>query len=373
MKIIADEGIPFIKDYFAGYGELILKPGRAISKADLKDADILLVRSITRVNAALLAGSRVKFVGSVTAGVDHLDVDWLNKSNIGWSVASGFNAPPVADYVVSIIAALKKQRLFSLPARAAVIGVGHVGRLVAEHLRLVGFDIILCDPLRAIHQSDFVSTSIDDIADVDLITIHVPLTHKINEFPTYHFIDKSFLQRQRKGCVILNASRGAVIDSEALLHFGKHLRWCFDVWEHEPNINKTILERTLIATPHIAGYSIQSKIRGIDMIYRELCDRQIILPRSIMLKNMPDQIIDFAGSKLFWEEIVLGIFNPHVMSEMMKQKLFDANHVDDGGKLFDQMRNEFNYRYEFAFTKVKDIFVAEKDVKLVEELGIKIF
>lgn len=372
MKIIADECIPFVKDYFAPYGELILKPGRQISKDDLKDADILLVRSITRVDAALLAASRVKFVGSVTAGADHLDIDWLKKSNIAWSVASGFNAPPVADYVVSVIAALKQQRLFALPARVAVMGVGHVGKWVAKYLRLLGFDIVLCDPWRAISEADFVSTPIDDIADVDLVTIHVPLTHKINQFPTYHCINQSFLQRQKKGCVLLNASRGAVIETDALLHFGKHLKWCFDVWEHEPFINKTILERTLIATPHIAGYSIQSKIRGIDMIYRELCDRHLISPRATMLKNMPDQVIEFAGNKLSWEEIVLGIFNPQVMSEMMKETLLRANDKDDEARVFDQMRNEFNYRYEFSYTKVKDIFVAENEVKIVEALGIKV-
>lgn len=373
MKIVADDQIYYVKDYFANVGNLILKAGRKITKDDLKDADILLVRSITRVDAALLSGTQVKFVGSITAGVDHLDVDWLNQANIAWFVASGFNAPPVADYVVSVIAALRKEHFISSKPRAAVIGVGHVGRLVAKRLQSLSFDLILCDPLRAMKEEGFVSTPLEEVADLDFISIHVPLTKKANEFPTEHSIAKTFMERQKKGCIILNASRGAVIDSKALLQYGEHLGWCLDVWEGEPHINKIILKRALIATPHIAGYSIQSKIRGIDMIYRELCKRQIIAAQSITPKSMPEEIIDFAGNKLTWEDIVLGIFNPLSLSYHMKQKLLHTIDNDDDGKAFDQMRNEFNYRNEFAFTKVKSFYVAESDKKIVEELGIKIF
>src|SRR3990167_2243014 len=127
MKIVADEHIPLVQDYFSGYGELCLQSGRAIKASDVRDADLLLVRSITPVNEALLTGSRVKFVGSVTAGYDHLDTKWLDKMGIAWCVTSGFNAPPVADYVVSVLAALKEQGLLSdKKIKAAVIGVGNV-------------------------------------------------------------------------------------------------------------------------------------------------------------------------------------------------------------------------------------------------------
>lgn len=148
MRIIADSHIPFVKEYFGSYGELILKPGRSISPDDVKDAHILLVRSITPVNEKLLAHSKVKFVGSVTAGADHLDTEWLDQAGILWGIASGFNAPPVADYVVSVIAALqKKQMLLNKSLTAAVIGVGNVGRLVVEKLKILNFDILLSDPI----------------------------------------------------------------------------------------------------------------------------------------------------------------------------------------------------------------------------------
>jgi erythronate-4-phosphate dehydrogenase len=171
MKIIADSHIPFIQDYFGGYGELVLKPGRSISQADVRDADILLVRSITHVNENLLAASQVKFVGSVTAGGDHLDTKWLDEAGIIWSVAKGFNSPPVADYVVSTIAALQQQgRLVQKNLKAAVIGVGSAGRLVVDRMKSLNIDVTLCDPVRAQTESDFVSIALDDIADMDIIS-----------------------------------------------------------------------------------------------------------------------------------------------------------------------------------------------------------
>ncbi len=224
MKIIADAHIPFIQDYFANHGELILKKGREISHAEVQDADVLLVRSITPVNQALLADTKVKFVGSVTAGADHLDTHWLDEAGIAWSVAAGFNAPPVADYVTCIMAALQSKQDFKmLGARAAVIGVGNVGKLVAARLKILGMEVVLCDPLRAQEEQDFHSVTLDKLADLDLISLHVPLI-KNGEHPTYHFINREFLQKQKPGCVLINASRGAVINSHDLLAHGTHLR-----------------------------------------------------------------------------------------------------------------------------------------------------
>ena len=268
MKIIADKDIPYIENYFSRDFDLILKSGRHITKNDVKEADILLVRSVTTVNSNLLSGTRVKFVGTVTSGHDHLDTIWLDQAGIAYAAAKGFNAPAVADYVVSVIAALQKKGIQSnTKMKAAIIGVGDIGHLVERYLKKLNYETLLCDPLRAHHETDFVSHSLDDIEDVDLISLHVPLTRDKNH-PTFHFIDKHFLRRQRKDCVLLNASRGAVIHTDDLLSHGQHLHWCFDVWEHEPYINKAILKHTLIATPHIAGYSRQSKLRGIDLIYQ---------------------------------------------------------------------------------------------------------
>lgn len=369
MKIVADSHIPFIKEYFGGYGELVLKPGRAISHRDVKEADILLVRSITSVDEKLLANTRVRFVGSVTAGADHLDVKCLDQAGIAHSVAAGFNAPPVADYVATIVAALqRKGLLLHKPIKAAVIGVGNAGRLVVERLKQLNIDVVLCDPLRAETEEAFISTPIEALSDLDLISLHVPLC-RAGSHPTYHLIEQKFLQRQKLGCILLNASRGSVIDSQALLQSGAHLHWCFDVWEHEPKIDKTILEQAFISTPHIAGYSVQSKIRGIDMIYRIACERKFIEPKSISPIKIPHQELAFAGSKHHWQDIVLGIFNPLVMTAMMQATILPA---EEHGVFFDELRNKFNYRHEFAFTKITSVELLDEDREMLTRLGIEI-
>lgn len=368
MKIVADAHIPFVEDYFGVYGELVLKPGRAIQAADVKDADMLLVRSITQVDRRLLAKSRVSFVGSVTAGADHLETDWLDEAGIAWSVAAGFNAPPVADYVVSVVAALqRKGMLLKKRPKAAVVGVGNVGRLVVERLRWLGFDVLLCDPVRADQEPVFSSCPLPELADLDLISLHVPLT-KSGAHPTYHIINEDFLKRQKLGCVLLNASRGAVVDSEALMRYGEHLHWCLDVFEHEPSISKLVLEQAFLATPHIAGYSVQSKIRGIDMIYRIACDKNIITPQTVIPVAMPAQTLAFAGDKHHWQDVVLGVFNPLVMTAMMRAKLLPAENV---GPVFDEMRNQFNYRHEFAYTRLSGLVLSGDDAALIKKLGMR--
>lgn len=366
MKIVADINIPFINEYFAECGDLILKSGRAISPDDVKDADILLVRSITPVNQTLLENSSVKFVGSITAGADHLDVEWLNKANIIWQIAAGFNAPPVADYVVSVIAALQQQGLLQQPnKKAAVIGVGNVGRLVVKHLQLLGFEILPVDPLRAEQEKDFISLPFADIQDVDLISLHVPLT-KSGKYPTYQLIDKTFLQKQKKGCVLLNASRGAVIHAEDLKKFGTHCHWCFDVWPNEPHLDKEILAKALIATPHIAGYAVQSKIRGIEMIYRALCNTELIKAKSISPIIMPQQKLTIANQ--CWQEIVLNIFNPLVFTQQLREVL-----IDSIAQKFDDLRNRFNDRHEFAFTSIQENLFNQDNKHVLHQLGITTF
>ncbi|OGT56083.1 MAG: hypothetical protein A3F14_00565 [Gammaproteobacteria bacterium RIFCSPHIGHO2_12_FULL_43_28] len=368
MRIVADADIPFINEFFASAGDLILKPGRQMKPADVKDADLLIVRSITPVNEALLKNSRVQFVGSVTAGLDHLDLNWLAKNNITVRSAAGFNAPPVADYVVSIIAALERKGLFLRKhKRAAIVGVGYVGRLVAERLRLLGVDVLLCDPLRAENEADFNSIPLTELADLDLISLHVPLTHD-GAHPTYHMINEDFLQRQKTGCILVNASRGAVMDTEAFMRAGAHLHACFDVWEHEPHIDKEVLQTVFIATPHIAGYSVQSKLRGVEMIFTAACELGLITKATSSPVVMPMQTLQFAGLKHHWQDVVLGIFNPLIMTAMMREKLLPAADTSD---LFDHLRRDFTYRHEFAYTEIKGLDLPETDRVLLEKMGMR--
>lgn len=353
MKIVADMHIPFINEYFGHAGELILKQGRSLNVADVRDAEMLLVRSVTHVNADLLTNSAVKFVGSVTAGADHLDTEYLDAANIQWSIARGFNAPPVADYVFSVIAALQSQHLFlpkNKPLKAAVIGVGNVGRIVAERLHVFNIEVILCDPFRAMQDKDFISTPLDEIADVDLISLHVPLT-RTGLHPTYHFVNKTFLSKQKPGCVLINASRGAVVDTQALLSSAKHLQWCFDVWEHEPDIDQAVLRQAFIATPHIAGYSLQSKLRGVAMIHQAACELGFIKQQNLPPILMPEQILVGDNQQVTWQQIVLKVFDPLTVTQQLRAAILEK----DNKHAFDEMRHQFNFRHEFAFTSLDAI------------------
>jgi len=368
MKIVADQHIPFVEDYFAHAGELHLLPGRQMSTHALQDADLLLVRSVTRVDQSLLQNSNVKFVGSVTAGADHLDLNWLRNAGIEVSLASGFNAPPVADYVVSVIAALQSlDRLSAAPLTVGVIGAGHVGRRVIEKLSILNHDIIISDPLRAEQEPDFVSHGLEEFVDLDLISLHVPLTH--DHHPTNHFINDVFLKRQKPGCVLINASRGAVIDSSALLNSGRHLVWCFDVWENEPHIYPEILAESRIATPHIAGYSLQAKRRGIEMIYQAACNLGFIpqIKNSKQLQ-MPQFSIDAAGQRMTWQSLVLSLFNPLQMTDTMKRLLLESSL--DHARLFDELRLNFN-RHELAYVTLSNALLNTKDAEVLQQFGVK--
>lgn len=366
MKIVADQHIPFIEQYFRGAGELKLIPGRLMTAHDLQDADMLLVRSVTHVNQALLQHSKVKFVGSVTAGADHLDLAWLRHAGIQVALASGFNAPPVADYVLSVIAAL--QSLGRLPLssfRAGVIGVGQVGTCVIEKLSILGHELLVSDPLRAEFEADFRSCSLEEFVDLDLITLHVPLTY--GEHATHHFIDDAFLRRQKPGCVLINASRGAVIDELALLRSGSHLQWCFDVWEGEPHLNPNVLSKAVIATPHIAGYSVQSKRRGIAMIYQAASQAGLVQMHHDASLQMPEIRIEADQEIVTWQSVVLRLFNPLHMTDNMRQ-LSSSQH---GARLFDEMRLHFNDRHELAYVTLVGSKLSQFDEGVLRQFGVK--
>lgn len=365
MKIVADEEIPYIEEYFGDEGEIVRFKGRELTSSEVRDADLLFVRSVTPVNASLLNGSAVKFVGTITAGSDHLDTAYLASANIHWSNAAGFNAPPVADYVVCVVAALQRQDMLGIKGRAAIIGVGEVGKRVAESLIHLGFDIIYCDPFRARQEADFIHTPLDDIANVDLICVHVPLT-KSGDYPTYHFLSADFLMRQKPGTVLLNASRGAVINTNTLLSAGSPLTKCLDVWEHEPTPDPLLLQQALIATPHIAGYSVQSKWRGIEMIYRAVCDSGILPDREIIPSHATRHTMEFSERATSWQEVVLGVFNPILLTALMRAQLSAAA---SPGVQFDELRASVNYRQEFKYVNLVAKGLSAKDKQLLQALG----
>jgi erythronate-4-phosphate dehydrogenase len=360
MKIVADENIPLLADYFNHANELVLKPGRAITKTDLLDADMLLVRSITKVNQELLQGTTVKFVGSATTGYDHLDIPWLDQQKISWHIAEGCNAMAVVQYVISVIAALQKMSLLNEKnVRACVIGAGRIGQAVSDKFKLLGMDVVLCDPFR----NDVFKIPINEVADFDLISLHLPLTYH-DLYPTYHLIEKDFLERQKKNCILLNTGRGAAINFAQLKLYGQHLLWCLDVWENEPFIDHDILETAIIATPHIAGYSLQSKYRGVEMLYRAALSQGIIPPSDSEL-NHATKVISFQNAEIDWRDAVLGVFNP--LAETIKMK----NTLLENSNAFDQLRKKFFDRYEFEYVTVRDARVNNDDNQLLAKLGFE--
>ena len=273
MRILADENIPML-EVFARHGQLRRVAGRSLDRAVLANAEVLLVRSVTQVDQALLAGSQVKFVGTCTIGTDHLDLQYLTQQGIGWASAPGCNARGVVDYVLGALLTLAERDGVDLSKRCyGVVGAGQVGQRLVQVLRGLGWQVLVCDPPRQQAEGgDYV-----DLATVlercDVVSLHTPLTQQ-GEHPTFHLLGAEQLQSLQQGSWLINASRGAVVDNQALkqLLTQRHdLRVALDVWEGEPQVDAELAQRCDIASAHIAGYSLDGKIRGTSQIYQAFC------------------------------------------------------------------------------------------------------
>ncbi len=273
MRILADENIPML-EVFARHGQLRRVAGRSLDRAVLADAEVLLVRSVTQVDQALLAGAQVKFVGTCTIGTDHLDLQYLTQQGIGWASAPGCNARGVVDYVLGALLTLAERDGVDLSKRCyGVVGAGQVGQRLVQVLRGLGWQVLVCDPPRQQAEGgDYV-----DLATVlercDVVSLHTPLTQQ-GEHPTFHLLGAEQLQSLQQGSWLINASRGAVVDNQALkqLLTQRHdLRVALDVWEGEPQVDAELAQRCDIASAHIAGYSLDGKIRGTSQIYQAFC------------------------------------------------------------------------------------------------------
>ena len=274
MRIVADENIPLLDEFFAGFGEIRRLPGRAIDRAAVADAELLLVRSVTKVDHALLHGSPVKFVGTCTIGTDHLDLECFQQAAIDWSSAPGCNARGVVDYVLGSLLVLAEEQGVDLASRTyGIVGAGQVGGRLLEVLRGLGWRVLVCDPPRqAAEGGDFVGLE-QLIAECDVISLHTPLDRD-GAHPTHHLFDAARLAQLKTGAWLINASRGAVVANAALrelLGLRTDLRVVLDVWEGEPQVDVALAAMCRIATPHIAGYSLDGKLRGAAQIYQALC------------------------------------------------------------------------------------------------------
>ncbi len=273
MKIVADENIPFAREAFGSLGEVSVVAGRSVDRASVADADILLVRSVTKVGPGLLEGSSVRFVATATIGTDHVDQAYLAGRGITFASAPGSNSNSVAEYIVAALLVMSERRGHPLEGTSiAVIGVGNVGSKVARYATVLGMQVMRNDPPLARESGDPCYRPLDEVIGCGVMTFHVPLTHG-GEDRTFHLADGDLLGRISDGALFINSSRGAVMDTDAVvaaLDAGR-MSAVLDVWEGEPDISRDLLGRTDIATPHIAGYSFDGKVNATAAIYRAAC------------------------------------------------------------------------------------------------------
>ena len=266
MRIIADNTIPYLKGIAEPVAEVTYVDAKAFTPEQVRDADVLIVRSIDKCTPALLTGSRVKLITTATIGFDHIDTHYCAQNGIRWTNAPGCNAASVAQYVLACLVTLSLRTGSPLAGKTiGIVGVGHVGRLVENHCQAMGMRVLRNDPPRAAAEGAEGFVSLEQLAEeADVITLHVPFT-KEGDHPTYHLADARFLQRLAKQPWLFNSCRGAVHDTEALLaakRSGKVSELVLDCWENEPIINRELLAMTTLATPHIAGFSADGKANG---------------------------------------------------------------------------------------------------------------
>ncbi|MGA7510667.1 MAG: 4-phosphoerythronate dehydrogenase PdxB [Erwinia billingiae] len=271
MKILVDENMPYARELFSRTGTVVAVPGRPVPQAELDDADGLMVRSVTKVNAELLSGKPVKFVGTATAGTDHIDEAFLQEQGIAFSAAPGCNAIAVVEYVFSSLLLLAERDGFLLKDRTVgIVGVGNVGGRLQARLEALGIKTLLCDPPRADRGDDGEFLPLSTlVADADILTFHTPL-FKQGEYKTLHLADEALLKALKPGSILINACRGPVVDNAALLKVLEQrddLSVILDVWEPEPELSLPLLAKVDIATAHIAGYTLEGKARGTTQVF----------------------------------------------------------------------------------------------------------
>ena len=276
-KIVIDDKIPYIKETISKLtNRAVYIPGNMIGNDDIRDADALIIRTRTHCDARLLKGSNVKFVATATIGYDHIDTNFMEQAGIKWINCPGCNASSVAQYIDAVLTLIKTEKHIDIQKQTiGIVGCGHVGRKVVEVARRKGMNILICDPPRSDAEGEKGFVSMEQIAkEADIITFHVPLT-KEGRYPTYHLANETLFDNLSKRPIIINSSRGAVVDNDALLYainYNKVKDAVIDTWENEPNINKELLKRVWIGTPHIAGYSADGKTNADNMVISALCE-----------------------------------------------------------------------------------------------------
>ena len=360
MIIVVDENIPFGREAFSTLGDVLLRPGRAISREDVRRADALAVRSVTQVDASLLEGASVKYVLTATIGMDHLDEEFLNRAGILYAAAPGCNADSVADYVVAALLHVAGKRGTVLEGKTlGVVGCGNVGSRVVRRARALGMRVLENDPPLERQTGDPRYLPLNEILAADFVTIHAPLTYE-GEDATIRLVDDSFLCGMKRNAILLNTARGGVVDSRALKAALRGLTIAgavLDVWESEPRVDPDLVRLADLATPHIAGYSFDGKVNGTTQIYRKLCewlgeepvwDAAPFLPEP----DVPTIELDAAGRapEDVLRDAVSAVY-PIARDDVAMREAISLGGADDLAAAFDRLRRQYPRRREFSLTR----------------------
>lgn len=357
MKIVIDENVAYADEAFGGFGELVKLHGREITNETLQDADALVVRSITKVDEKLLNGTPVKFVGTATIGTDHIDEEYLTEKEIAFANAKGCNADAVAEYVFTALfryAVTYRKKIEEM--KLGVVGVGNIGRRVVRLAEALGIKVLQNDPPReeAEGKGDFVS--LKEIFSCNVVTLHTPLT-KTGEHPTYHLFDALDLQNLPDDSLFINACRGEVANNRALEEAIEHQQMSvvLDVWENEPDISVSLLKEVFLGTPHVAGYSLEGKANGTQMIYDALC--KVFNLESTWKAELPpveSALLNVDTTKplvRLLNDLFMRVYDIEVDYERLcKLAKLEAK---ERGAYFDMLRKEYPLKREFLNYTVK--------------------
>lgn len=376
LKLTVDENIVFAKEAFADFGRINLLNGRKISRKDLTDTDILIVRSITQVDSALLDGTKVKVVGTATIGTDHIDIQYLKSKGITFFSAEGCNSMSVAEYVLAVLIYIASEFEFTLENKSiGIIGVGNVGSKVRKIAESLGMKVIQNDPPKQRAYLDEKYYNLEEALSADIVTFHVPLNMSGID-KTYHLLNKKNISLIKPMSILINTSRGAVIDNLALknrLKKRRDFRVVLDVWEKEPDIDIELLNLIDIATPHIAGYSLDGKVNGTKIIYDSICSylkKEISWKPELSCKN---EILKWDSEKSL-EQNLYNIFQkvyPVWEDDQNFRKSIESNYAEVKNQ-FDLFRKNYWTRHELSNYEIDGNNLDLKTIKLLQALKINI-
>jgi len=351
MNIVVDENIACAKEVFSEFGDVHLVDGRKITNQQLNNVDALIVRSITNVNSNLLDGTKVKFIGTATIGSDHIDLEYLKKNNITYADAKGCNADSVAEYVFTALLKIAFNENIKLNKKTiGVVGIGNIGTRVVKIAEAFGMKVFRNDPPLGRKGIGKNYVSLDEILQADIITLHVPL-NKGGQDNTVHLLNKKNLGQIREKTILVNTSRGTVIDNDALYNIilNKKLNNILDVWENEPRVNIDLLNITKIGTAHIAGYSLEGKVNGTMMIYSALCNfagkAPSWKPALPEVENNEVVLDDIKSDELKLYNLLRTFYD--IEGDDMRMRNMIKVKQEERGNYFDRLRKEYPLRREF--------------------------